>query len=94
MVDPLFGSNTEVDMGKHTIIPNNERSFSGSWNKKYPFNYYKVTFSATDGNGNPVVVTATMWAVPLMIVIPALLGLILLIIIIRLIRKKYKIVSK
>lgn len=93
-IDPLIGNNTEVDLGTHTIIPNNARSYEGTWNKKYPFNYYKVTAEATDGNGNPVITTAVIWAIPLIIVIPVLLGIILLISIIRYIRKKFRIISK
>lgn len=93
-IDPLIGNNTEVDLGKHTLIPKNIRSFEGTWNKKYPFNYYKITAEATDGDGNPVTTTAVMWAIPLIIVIPVLLGIILLILLIVWIKKKFRIVAK
>lgn len=93
-IDPLIGKTTEVEMGKHTIIPKNVRSYEGTWSKKYPFNYYKITAEATDGDGNPVTTAAVMWAIPLIIVIPVLLGIILLILIIIWIRKKFRIVAK
>ena len=75
----LLGKTTEVDLGTHTIIPSFSRSFTGSWAKKYPFGYYKVALSATDGNGNPVTVNGVLWAIPIMIVIPVVILLVLVI---------------
>lgn len=83
----IFGQTTIVDMGKHTLIPKNTRNYAGKWNKKYPFGYYKVTAKTFDGDNNPITSTGVIWAIPLIIVIPALIGLILLIIIIKYLRK-------
>lgn len=79
----IFGAITPIDLGKHTIIPNNARIYKGKFNKKFPFGYYKVTGIAIDGNGNPVTTNSVIWAIPLAIVIPILAGLIILILFIR-----------
>ena len=92
-IEPVFGTTAEVDMGTHTIIPQNVRNFSGTWSKRFPFGYYTVTAQATDGNGELVAVEKTIWALPLEIVIPALLLLIIIIWTVKSFKKKYKIVS-
>jgi hypothetical protein len=75
----MIGHDVVIDAGTHTIIPNNSRLYSVSWDKNYPFGYYKLTATAKDGNGNDVSAVATMWALPLIIVIPLLvfIGLII-----------------
>lgn len=92
-ISPLLGSIQNVDMGVHTIIPNNERSYEGTWPNKYPFGYYKVKGIATDGNGNQILVNSAIWALPLIIVLPVLVGLILLIWIITYLRRHVKFVD-
>lgn len=83
----IFGQTTTVDMGKHTLIPKYERLYTGKWASKYPIGYYKVTAKTFDGANNPITTIAVIWAIPLVIVIPVLIGLILLIIIIKYLRK-------
>jgi len=78
-IHPTLGHDVVIDAGTHTVIPNNARSYKVSWDKKYPFGYYKLTATAKDGAGNDVTAVATMWALPLIIVIP-LLALLLLVI--------------
>ncbi|MCX6810176.1 MAG: hypothetical protein NTY30_00340 [Candidatus Berkelbacteria bacterium] len=78
-IHPTLGHDVVIDAGTHTIIPDNMRSYKVSWDKKYPFGYYKLTASAKDGDGNDVSATATMWALPLIIVIPLLVFLALVI---------------
>lgn len=92
-LDPLLGKNTDIDLGKHTILPLNVRSFKGVWQSKYPFGYYKVSVSATDGNGQPVTQYATLWAIPLVIIIPIILAILLIVILISYIRKHYRVVK-
>jgi hypothetical protein len=77
----FLGKKTNVDLGTHTIIPKNIRNYDGKLDKKYPFGIFKVNATATDGSGTAISagVNATIIAIPLMIVIPGLLGLILLI---------------
>ncbi len=83
----LFGNLTSIDMGTHTIIPKNARNYNGTWLSKYPFGYYQVTAKAQDGNGNFLTTSGVIWAIPLMIVIPVIIGLILLILIIRYLKR-------
>lgn len=90
---PLLGKTTNVDMGTHTLIPNNVRSYAARWASKYPFGYYKVTASAFDGNGQIMTKTGVIWAIPIIIVIPVIIALILLILVIKYIRKHYRYVS-
>lgn len=87
---PLLGKTSSVDLGTHTIIPKNIRHFEGTWGNKYPFGRYKVSFSATDGNGQPVIATAVLWAIPLVIVIPVIIFIILLILIVKYLKRHYK----
>lgn len=84
-----LGKKTNVNLGTHTIVPNSSRSYVGSLDKKYPFGYYKINATATDGNEAPITTAAnaTLIAIPLMIVIPGLIGLALLIWIIIFVKK-------
>ena len=75
----MFGKKSEVDLGKHTIIPKFSRDYIAKWSNNYPFGYYKVTATATDGDGNLVTETGVLWALPIMIVIPAVILLVLVI---------------
>lgn len=89
-IKPTIGKTVQIDMGTHTIIPSNSRDFQGKWTKKYPFGLYKITASATDGNKLPMTAESTLWAIPLIIVIPSIVGLIILIILISYFRKHLK----
>jgi len=93
VIEPTFGTTAEIEMGTHTIIPNNTRNFLGTWSKRFPFGYYTVTAQATDGNGELIAVEKVIWALPLEIVIPALILLIIIIWAAKSLKKKYKIVS-
>lgn len=88
----LIGT-SQANLGTHTLLPNNIRFYEGQWNKKYPFGYYKISASALDGDKQPVTTTATMWAIPLIIVIPALLAIIIIILIILYFKKHYRYVA-
>ena len=77
-IQPLLGSKSTISMGEHTVIPNNERAFEAKWGKKFPFGFYKLSAIAEDGNGNLISETVTVWALPLIILIPALILIILL----------------
>lgn len=91
---PLFGATSEVDLGKHTIIPQNERSFEGTWNKKYPFGYYKVTTSASDGDGVfSSTKQSTVFALPLIIVLPLLAVIIIVLLVVKYVKKNFKVVK-
>lgn len=87
---PIFGSSVNVGLGTHTLIPKttSPRDYAGTWNKKYPFGYYKATAKALDGNGQEVTLDGgAIIAIPLIIVIPALIGLVLIILLILYLRK-------
>jgi hypothetical protein len=72
----------------HTVLPNTERLYEATWNNKYPFGRYKVIASAKDGNGKDISSeTGIVWAIPLVIVIPALAALILIILLTIYLRK-------
>lgn len=86
----MLGRTSTVDMGTHTLIPKSPRLYIGNWATKYPIGRYTVTAKALDGDKQAVTKTAVIWALPLIIVIPALIILILLIIIIKYIRKHYQ----
>jgi hypothetical protein len=75
----LLGKKSEVDLGKHTIIPKFSRDYSGKWSKKYPFGIYKISATATDGSGKEITTTGVLWAIPIMIVIPAVVILALIV---------------
>jgi hypothetical protein len=93
-IKPILGKVSKVGLGTHTIIPKFIRIFKGSWDKKYPFGYYELTGKATDGDGKIMTASATMWAIPLVIVLPVVFALIIFILVIRYIRRHYRIVSK
>lgn len=90
---PLIGSTREVDLGTHTIVPKSIRSYSAQWQNKYPIGRYILTASALDGNGQEITISGVIWALPIVIVIPAIIGLILLILIIRYLRKHIRFTS-
>lgn len=90
-IKPLLGTTATVDMGTHTIIPKNVRNFEGTWNKKFPFGRYTLTASATNGDGQPVTTTGTLWAIPLYLVISAIVAIILITLIVRFVKKHVKI---
>lgn len=89
----IFGTTTNVDMGKHTLIPKNVRSYAGQWATKYPFGYYSVTAKALNGDGQPVTTTGIIWAIPLIIVIPVIILLIIIILTIKYLKKHYRYVA-
>lgn len=91
--DPLLGSDKEIDLGTHTVIPANTRLFEGKWDNKYPFGYYKLTATATAGDGTAATAAGTLIAIPLVIVLPVLVGLILLVYLVRYIKSHVKIVK-
>lgn len=90
----LFGNDTKVGMGEHTVLPSSTRDYEGKLNKKYPFGIYKVTATATGGEANPAVRLVTVYAIPLIIVLPLIALIAIIAISMHYIRKKYKIVSK
>ncbi len=90
----LFGGTSKVDLGKHTILPDSTRKYSATWNKRFPIGYYKLTANAIDGTGTPITTTSTLWALPLEIVLPVILGLLIIIVAIRFIRRRFKITSR
>jgi hypothetical protein len=89
----MFGHITEVDMGTHTIIPQNTRFYEGNWASRYPFGRYTLTAKATDGDGNTVSESRILWALPLIIVIPIIVGLIALIWVVFYLKKHIRIVK-
>ncbi len=89
-IKPMIGKTAQIDMGTHTIIPSNTRDYNGKWTKKYPFGFYKITASATDGNKLPITTTSNLWAIPLMIVIPAFAGFVILIVLIFFLKRHLK----
>lgn len=93
-VKNIFGAANKIDMGTHTILPKNVRLFEKTWDIKYPFGYYKITPTATDGSGTVVSgPTVTMIAIPLIIVVPVLVGLLLLIWLIVYLKRHVRIVK-
>lgn len=89
----LLGSTSEVDMGTHTILPKNVRDYEGTWTKKLPFGPYTVKATALDGTNQPVTTTTTLWAIPLALVIPIVIGLIILVFLIRYFKRHLKFVK-
>jgi len=92
-ITPLIGSNSTVSLGSHTILPNTIRAYSGQWSNKYPFGYYKIEAKATDGNGNIVTKNSSMWALPLIILLPILILILIIWLIVKHIKKNYKLVK-
>lgn len=91
---PLLGKTQTVDLGKHAILPHNIRAFSGEWKNKYPFGYYKISASTTDGKGELVTVTGSLWALPVNIVIPILILVLILWLIIIYAKGHFQVVRK
>lgn len=90
----LIGQPLNFELGKHTILPNNIRVYEAEWGAKYPFGYFKVTPTATNGEGEVVGGSAvTMIAIPLIIVIPVLVFILILIWLTVYIRKHVRIVK-
>lgn len=93
-IKSLFGKTTTVDLGKHTLIPDNERNYKGTWENKYPFGYYKLTASASDGDGNfSATKQASVIAIPLIIVIPIILVILIVFWATRSFKKHFKLVK-
>jgi len=92
-IKSLIGNTSEVDMGTHTIIPKNERLYTGGWSQKYPFGRYILAAKAVDGNGDIVSTSRIVWAIPLIIVIPVLVGLIILIWVIMYFKRHVRIIK-
>lgn len=90
----LLGNTQTIDLGKHTLVPTSTRLYSGTWNKRFPFGYYTVTASTKDGNGKDITTATTLLAIPLEIVIPAIILLIIIIVLIGYIRRHVRFVSK
>jgi hypothetical protein len=94
LVEPLLSKASNFELAKHTILPGGTRNFQKNWPSKYPFGYFKVTPTATDGaNAQVTLPSVAIVAVPLIIVIPSLLGLILIILLVAYIRKHVKFVK-
>ncbi len=91
-IKSMFGGTTTVELGTHTILPDNSRNFSGVWSSKYPFGRYQITATATDTDGNPMTTTAVLWAVPLVIVIPVIIILIVIILVVKYLKRHLKFV--
>lgn len=93
-IQNLIGGPTNFELGTHTILPKNTRVYEAIWASKYPFGYYTVTPTATDGNSKIISgATVTMIAIPLVIVIPSLVGLLILIWVIVYLKRHVRIVK-
>lgn len=92
-IAPLWGAETSIDLGTHTLIPQSPRLYKGTWGNKYPFGYYKLTATAKDGNGSVVTREAILWAIPLVIVLPILIAAIIIILIIIYLRRHVRFVK-
>lgn len=91
----IIGKSTTLEMGTHTILPGSVRAYEASWNNKYPFGYYKITPTATDGTGkNMTGAEVAVIAIPLLIVIPAVILIILLVIGILYLRRHVRFVKE
>lgn len=90
-IQNLIGSPIKLDLGTHTILPKSIRAYEATWSSKYPFGYFKITPTTTDGDGNIVSgAVVIMWAIPLIIVIPIIITLILLVLIIGYFKRHFK----
>lgn len=72
------------------VLPASIRRFEQTLDKKNLFGRYKAQLSVTYADGKTLNETRTFWVVPYKIVAAVILGLILLILIIRLLTKRYK----
>lgn len=94
IINNLIGADTNFELGTHTILPKSIRAYEASWNKKYPFGFYKITPTATDGNNVTISGSeVTMIAIPLIIVIPILVGILIIIWIIVYFKRHVRIVK-
>ena len=93
-IKPIFGRKTNLDLGTHTILPDNIRNFAGIWGNKYPIGRYQLTATATDADGKQITKSEVLWAVPLIIVIPVLFGLIFLLLIVKYLKKHLKFIPE
>ncbi len=91
---PLFGADKSVDLGSHTIIPKNSRDYSGEWKSKYPFGYYKVNAIAKDGDSKEVTASGSFFALPLLIVLPLIAIVLIVLLIIRYVKRNFKIAKR
>ncbi len=91
---PMLGKTQTVELGTHTILPDNTRVFKGAWLNKYPFGYYRITATATDGNGKAITTEGGVWAIPLIIVVPLLVGILLLWWLLHYIKSNFQFVKK
>ncbi len=93
-IKSIFGSEVNVDLGTHTLLPSSTRIYEGKWENKYPFGIYKVTATANGGSDIQDIETTTVYAVPLVIALPLIVLIVILTITTRIIRRKYKVVAK
>jgi len=75
---PIIGKSQIVELGKHIVLPDNTRVFKDQWKNKYPFGYYKIIATATDGDGKLLTIESSLWAIPINIVIPVVILVIIL----------------
>lgn len=71
----LFGKEiANIELESKNIFPKSERSFSGVWNKVWGFGYYKTVVEAAYGSqGQVMTVAASMFMVPVKIVLLVLI---------------------
>ena len=90
---PILGSVRKVDMGTHTILPGNSRSFSGTWENKYPFGRYAVKATVTNGDGQTVTTGYLIWAIPVILIAEIILAIIVIILIVKYAKRHIKFVE-
>lgn len=93
-LSPVVGRNTVLNLGKHTILPSNTRAYSGTWQSKFPFGYYNMTVSATDGNGDKVEQTGVIWAIPVILISIIIVSIAILWLLILYIKQNFKVSKK
>lgn len=94
-VSSIFGKNVaRVKIPEHTVLPDSAREFSASWQTGYRIGIYKATAQMKDGAGGQVAKTVSFVMFPWKIALIALAGLVVLGLTIRLLMRKFKIVSR
>ena len=94
-ISSWFNKNlAEIPLQEHEVLPNSIRLLWGKWDCRYLFGLYKANLEMKDGEGKVLTASVRFFAFPWKIVLIVLAGIFILFVILRLLKKKFKIVRK
>ncbi len=92
----MFGKQVaNLETEAKNVFPKSEREFAGTWDKVWGFGYYKAIAEASYGSqGGVMTATATMWMIPVKLIILILIILLVVFIIFLSLKKRKESVAQ